>query len=104
MGAGAMGAHAIPINWHSTADEVSYILTHSGAKAVVVHADLLPALADAIPANALLLVAEPSQAIGSCYGLESSSGAVGTGWNPPREDSGKLFKPRLRDEYLMGRP
>ena len=42
IGAGLIGAYAVPINWHFTADEAGYILRDSNAKAVVVHADLLP--------------------------------------------------------------
>ena len=42
LGAGALGAFAVPVNWHSAADEVTYVLGNSGAKVLVVHADLLP--------------------------------------------------------------
>jgi long-chain acyl-CoA synthetase len=80
LGAGALGAHALPINWHSTSDELKYILAHSGAKAIVIHADLLPKLMDAIPAHVLVLVAEPSEQIVSTYSLSSPPETVGPAW------------------------
>ena len=40
--AATIGAYAVPINWHFKESEVSYILSDSEAKLLVVHADLLP--------------------------------------------------------------
>jgi long-chain acyl-CoA synthetase len=34
MGAGLVGAYAVPINWHSTAGEAAYVLRDCGAKCV----------------------------------------------------------------------
>ena len=51
MGAGLIGAYAVPVNWHFKADEAGYIIQDCGAKAVVVHADLLPQIRDGIPAG-----------------------------------------------------
>ena len=42
FGAGRLGAHAVPINWHYMAEETGHILEDSGAKVLVIHADLLP--------------------------------------------------------------
>ena len=44
LAAAATGASPTPVNWHSTADEVAYLLADSGAKVLVAHADLLRAL------------------------------------------------------------
>jgi long-chain acyl-CoA synthetase len=41
LGATAVGAFPVPINWHSTPEEVAYILRDCGAKAIVVHDDLV---------------------------------------------------------------
>ncbi|MBV9064914.1 MAG: AMP-binding protein, partial [Methylobacteriaceae bacterium] len=46
-----LGAYAVPINWHFKADEVGYILRDCDARVLVVHADLLPAIQEAIPAE-----------------------------------------------------
>jgi long-chain acyl-CoA synthetase len=36
-----IGAYAVPINWHFTAEEINHLLEDAGATHVVVHADLL---------------------------------------------------------------
>ncbi|MGY8524563.1 acyl-CoA synthetase [Paracidovorax citrulli] len=43
------GCYYCPINWHFTADEVGYLLRDSGARVVIAHADLLPAVRAAVP-------------------------------------------------------
>jgi long-chain acyl-CoA synthetase len=49
MAANSLGTHGVPINWHFQKDEAGYILRDSRAKALVVHADLLPQVRDGIP-------------------------------------------------------
>ncbi len=49
LGAGMAGAYVVPVNWHNTADEARYVLENSGAKVLVIHADLLAALGDIAP-------------------------------------------------------
>jgi long-chain acyl-CoA synthetase len=71
--AGTVGAHAVPINWHCGADELAYILGHSEAKVLVAHADLLPGLEDAIPADVVVLVVETPDDIAAAYGIESAA-------------------------------
>ena len=41
IAAGLIGAYPTPVNWHGTAEEARYIFENSGAKVIVVHADLL---------------------------------------------------------------
>ena len=41
FGASAIGAYTIAVNWHCTPEEARYIFEDSGAKVVVIHADLL---------------------------------------------------------------
>src|SRR5262249_17916128 len=57
-GAIALGAFAVPINWHLKPDEVAYVLADSGAKVLVAHADLLRATRDSIPPGLPVLVVE----------------------------------------------
>ena len=45
------GIYYCPINWHFTRDEAGFILADSGAKLLIVAADLLPAVREAIPAG-----------------------------------------------------
>jgi long-chain acyl-CoA synthetase len=49
LGTVVLGATPVPINWHWHAQEVGYLLRDSGARALVVHDDLFPAVADAVP-------------------------------------------------------
>lgn len=49
------GTYYCPINWHFTAEEVRFLLEDSGARVLIVHADLLPALRGVIPAGVAVL-------------------------------------------------
>ncbi|MBD5633884.1 MAG: AMP-binding protein [Candidatus Eremiobacteraeota bacterium] len=69
LGASAAGAFPVPMNWHVTADEASYILRDCGAKALVVHADLLPAIAAGLPEGLLVLVVDTPAEIRRAYRL-----------------------------------
>ena len=76
---GRLGGHAVPINWHFLADETEHILRDSAAKAIVVHADLLPQIEAAIPENVkVLVVATPPEIVGA-YGVSDSSARVPDG-------------------------
>lgn len=76
--AGLVGAYAVPINWHFKSDEVRYILEDSSAKVVVIHADLLGALEDAIPEGVTVLgVATPPE-ISGAYQIDEEACKVGS--------------------------
>ena len=64
FGAGLVGAYPVPVNWHYTEDEARYLFENSGAKAIVIHADLLPAIAPAVPKGVSLMVVETEDAPG----------------------------------------
>ena len=49
LGTVALGATPVPINWHWHAQEVGYLLRDAGARALVVHDDLYPGVAAAVP-------------------------------------------------------
>jgi len=51
-----LGASAVPVNWHWRADEIAHVLSDSGAKALVVHADMWPAIAPSVPEGVALIV------------------------------------------------
>ncbi|MGH2937917.1 MAG: acyl-CoA synthetase [Solirubrobacterales bacterium] len=69
VGAGALGAYAVPINWHFAPEEVRYILEDSGATVLVVHADLLPRFAHVVPADVEVRVVPTSDAVRAVYDL-----------------------------------
>ena len=50
--AGLLGAYPTPVNWHYTEDEARYLFENSGAKAIVIHADLLEPVASGPAARA----------------------------------------------------
>lgn len=68
-GAATLGSPVVPINWHLKAEEVGYILSDSGAKILVCHADLLPQIRDGLPNDLQLLgVATPPE-IAAAFGV-----------------------------------
>jgi long-chain acyl-CoA synthetase len=76
---GRLGAHAVPINWHFVADEVDHILQDSAAKAIVVHADLLPQIEAAIPEDVAVLVVETPVEIAAAYKVSEAAARVPEG-------------------------
>jgi long-chain acyl-CoA synthetase len=54
------GCYSCPINWHYKADEAGYILRDVGAKALVIHADLLRQIEGGVPPGCQVIVVAPS--------------------------------------------
>jgi long-chain acyl-CoA synthetase len=69
MAAGQLGAYPVPVNWHFTADEAGYIIKDSGAKAVVVHTDLLPTALKATPQGVPVFAVDTPPEIAASYQL-----------------------------------
>jgi long-chain acyl-CoA synthetase len=67
-----LGASAVPINWHWRGDEIAHVLLDSGAKVLVLHADLWRAIAPSLP-EGLALVIVPADGDGSA---EQPDGAL----------------------------
>ncbi len=63
------GVYYCPINWHFTREEARFLLEDSGAKLLVVAADLLEAVRDAIPAGVRVLVAAAAAGVEADPGL-----------------------------------
>ncbi len=70
MAANVLGAHAVPVNWHFQQEEAGYILNDCEAKAIVVHADMLPQIDGAVPDAAELFVVETPPEIRDTYGID----------------------------------
>jgi len=64
-----LGARWCMINWHFKAEEVRHILADSGAKVLVVHADLLAAIGDGIPPGVKAFVVPPATPTRIAFGL-----------------------------------
>ena len=79
LGASSVGAYPVAVNWHYTAEEARYVLEDAEAKAVVIHADLLGRLGEAIPDGVHVLAAPTPPEILAAYGLAEDAGAVPSG-------------------------
>ncbi len=82
--AAALGAYAVPLNWHYKAAEAGFILTDCAARALVIHADLLPQVAAGIPEGVKVLVVETPPEIRAAYDLGQEAcrlPAGATGWD-----------------------
>ena len=96
MGAAIVGAYAVPINWHFKTKEVRHILEDCGAKLLVIHADLLPALESAIPPEVKILVVSTSPEIQNAYAIDKALCLVPAGekdWDMWREAQSPWDKP-----------
>jgi long-chain acyl-CoA synthetase len=58
FGARRLGAYTCPVNWHFKADEAGWILRDSGARVLVIHADLLAQVNDGIPPGVAVVQAD----------------------------------------------
>jgi len=67
--AGLVGAYPTPVNWHYTPSEARYLFENSAAKAVVIHADLLAPIRDAVPKGVQALLVETPPEIAAAYGI-----------------------------------
>jgi long-chain acyl-CoA synthetase len=74
-----LGAYAVPINWHFKTDEVGYILRDCDARVLVAHADLLPAIQDAMPAGTTCLVVQTPPEIRASYRIDPALARVPAG-------------------------
>jgi len=73
LGAQHVGAYCVPMNWHNTVDETRYILVDSGARAVVIHADLYATLHEAVPHGVPVVVVETPPEIRTAYALDAAA-------------------------------
>ncbi|MEN3950167.1 acyl-CoA synthetase [Iodidimonas sp. SYSU 1G8] len=78
-GATFAGAYAVPINWHFKGDEVRYILEDSQARALVVHADLLPQVEGFVPDGVETIVVATPEEVAAAYGVTPDRALVPAG-------------------------
>jgi long-chain acyl-CoA synthetase len=67
--AAAVGAYAVPINWHGKADEILYVLNDARPKVLVAHADLLAPIRGDIPAGTQVIVVPTPPEVRQRYGI-----------------------------------
>ncbi len=64
-----VGASPVPLNWHSSAEEIAYVLEDSGAKVLVAHDDLLARVRGSLQPGLHVRRVEPSRDLALAYGL-----------------------------------
>jgi long-chain acyl-CoA synthetase len=96
MGAGLAGAYAVPINWHFKQEEAGYIMRDCGARALVIHADLLPLVDGSVPGETRVFVVPTPPEIQDAYGVAVGDCAVPDGmtdWNAWLEEQPAWDRP-----------
>lgn len=68
------GAVAVPINWHSRGRELEHVLSHSGARAVFVHSDLVATVEEALPESVRLIEVPVPPETAARYGEAPATG------------------------------
>jgi len=94
--AGLIGAYPTPVNWHYTPDEAAYLFENSGARAIVIHADLIDPIQSAFPDGVPVLVVATPPEVGDAYGVAPERRAVPVGttdWSSWLE----TFEPHVGD-------
>jgi long-chain acyl-CoA synthetase len=66
-----LGAYGVPINWHFKPEEINYVLTDSGTRVLIVHADMVHALREAIPSGVTVLSVPTPPEILANYKIDS---------------------------------
>lgn len=72
----ALGAERVPINWHWRGEEVAYVLADSGAEALIVHADLWPAIRGSVKEDIAVIVVPTGAADAHTPEAAALSGAL----------------------------
>jgi len=68
----AIGAYAVPVNWHLTAPEVAFVLSDSGARVLVGHGDLIRGVSAHPDGEAVPGIMETAAALGvTVLGVET---------------------------------
>ncbi|WP_309645440.1 acyl-CoA synthetase [Phenylobacterium sp.] len=75
--AGLLGAYPTPVNWHYAPAEAKYLFENSGARAIVIHADLVDGVRDVLPKGVPVLVVATPPEIAQAYGIDPTPVAPG---------------------------
>ena len=78
--AALIGAYAVPINWHLTAEEAAYILRDCQARVLIIHADMVPRIEAVIPIGVTVLVVATPPDLAQAYGVGADDCAVPSGF------------------------
>lgn len=108
------GAYCVPINWHYTADEVSYILQDSGATHLLIHADLFHRVRHVVPRGTTVLLAATPPEVCAAYDVPAALASPADGlpewdswvtkWPAWTDDSRPLRGSMVYTSGTTGRP
>jgi long-chain acyl-CoA synthetase len=70
--ASLLGAYPTPVNWHYVETEAQYLFENSGARAIIIHADLIEGVRKVLPPGVPVLVVATPPAIAQAYGLDAA--------------------------------
>jgi len=108
LAAAKLGAYVTPINWHSVADEIAYILRDSRARILVAHRDLATGLdAATLGSTGLVLVDTPPE-VAAAYAIDPAPRPMLEGYDwetliaDARPHDGALPKARGSMIYTSG--
>jgi long-chain acyl-CoA synthetase len=82
--AGLIGAYPTPVNWHYAPEEARYLFMDSGARAIIIHADLIASVRSALPNDVPIFVVPTPPEIAEAYGITQEMRVAPTGmrhWN-----------------------
>jgi long-chain acyl-CoA synthetase len=94
--AGLIGAYPTPVNWHYAPAEARYLFENSGARAIVIHADLIAPIREALPPGVPVLVVSTPPEIAAAYGVSAEACAAPAGmtnWSTWLESFAPYDKP-----------
>ena len=72
-GAALLGASTVPLNWHLTAEEISYILDDCSAKVLIGHVDLLTESVLAVCGDVHVIALQVPEEVRVAYGIADGS-------------------------------
>ena len=90
--AGLVGAYPTPVNWHYTPTEARYLFENSGAKVIVIHADLLAPIRAAIPQGVTVLTVDTPPELRDAYAIAPAA-CQASGESPRWDDWLNGFAP-----------
>jgi long-chain acyl-CoA synthetase len=98
-----LGAYPVPVNWHCARDEASYLLENSGARVVVIHADLYEPIKSAVPPHVPVLVVPTPPEIRAAYSLASQHAVPAglTEWNAWTDSFSPRGEPASQGPYTI---
>ena len=114
LAAATVGAYYLPINWHSTAEELRFILDDVEPSHLVIHADLYRRIRHAIPGRMNVLVVPTPAELCAAYGIGAVDAVPPDGvtswddwitqWSPWTDSPGTLRGTMIYTSGTTGRP